>query len=112
MLRQPEHCCFHHVLEYCETTGHVAIQRAVPCADFALITGAQHQPAEFVGKRHQISAPDSRLEIFLGYGWFSPLEPGSEGRFESLKHFGNGYRDQFDAEICSKLFGVVDASPR
>src|SRR5579862_124176 len=48
-----------------EPAGHVAVKRAIPHRQLALVSRRQEQASEFIGKRHERHAAQSRLHVFL-----------------------------------------------
>src|SRR5262245_21876051 len=62
---QAEHVGLVHVLEKCESTGHVAVERGVADRELGLVPRRDDEPAELVRERHQQHGTDTRLEVFL-----------------------------------------------
>ena len=81
-----------HVFDDGEPSGHVPVQCGIPHGHFALVTGGQHNPAEFVGNRHQDVAPYPGLHVLFRHVGLGVAEMGFQHAGKSCVSRLNGYR--------------------
>ena len=109
---QLEHFRFRHITDHRQPAAHVAVQRAVPDRQLALVAGGKHERTEFVGGRHQNQSTQTRLHIFLGH----ILRPIAKDRLETrLHHFKarvNADHVVLNAEIRRERLGVIETALR
>ncbi len=89
-----------------ETTGHVAVERAVADGIFRFVAGAENHGTEFVRKGHEVIATNACLDILLGCVGGAPGKNGSESLFVGVKDGGDGDGEELDAEIVGKVLGI------
>src|SRR3989442_1042692 len=102
-----------HVLDHGEAAGHVAVERRIADAVFALVSGGEYEPAELVRERHEQRPPDARLDVLLGRVLPEPLEgPGQRARV-GADDVTDRQGEELDPQILAySSGGATDASGR
>ncbi len=98
------------VLDGCESSHHVTVERGVADRELALVAGRQHKPPVGVREGHEDRPPDASLEVLLGECQTKFAERRTQSVLEGREGTGDRNLDGLDAESVRERVRVGQTS--